>query len=299
VARNTPRAWFLIPAIILLLIGLTVISIRTGPGLSQPFSGSRSAKVELGVPEAPADAVAKQVAARLALLEVDTAVVATREHSAELLVKRVDDPAEAAASVVQPEAVLVRPIVDARPHLPMDAPELKMPVAPGTEKLPLPFVVAPTRSEVRKVLQARGLPQGLEVALECVGSPSGEESGMCAAWLLGPEQLQGHHVLDATITSHRRTEEPLVTFKVDAEGARILEELTSKNLGRQAAIIALGEVRARPLMTEVSKGDAWTFSTRTGDTNRRQAVERAELIASSARLPPISRVTVDRVELVQ
>ncbi|MGA9525995.1 MAG: hypothetical protein WBV82_31340 [Myxococcaceae bacterium] len=295
-AKETSRAWFIIPAVILLLVGMTILSLRTGKKLTEQFAGATSAEVLIRAPSGGGVEAAKQLATRLALLGVNSSVVSADDRSIRLQLKFVSDPGHVAASVVEPQPVRVQPILDARPLLPTDAPELKLPVAPGAEKLPLPFVTASTRAEVEDVVAQRGLPSGMAYALECIPAPRGAEAGMCAAWLLGPETLEGSHVLDAKISSDVRTEEPLVTFTLDEEGARALEELTTKNLGRQAAIIALGEVRARPLMVEPSRGTAWTFSTRTGDTGRRQAVERAERIAAAAKLAVLPPLSVEKVE---
>jgi hypothetical protein len=297
VAKETSRAWFIVPAVLLLLVGLTLLSLRTGKELTEPFAGATSAEVLIRAPSGGGAEAAKQLVVRLALLGVNSTVVSAEDRSIRLHLKYVSDPAHAAASVIEPQAVRVQPILDARPLLPPDAPELKLPVAPGGEKLPLPFVTAPTRAEVDAVVAQRGLPSGMAYALECIPAPKRGEAGMCAAWLLGPETLEGSHLTKATISSHTRTEEPLVTFNVDEAGARALEALTTNNLGRQAAVIALGEVRARPLMVEPARGSAWTFSTRTGDTHRRQAVERAERIAAAAELPALPPLTLEKVEL--
>ncbi len=296
VAKETSRAWFVVPAVILLLLGLTLLSLRSGKKLTEPFAGAGSAEVLFRAPSGGGVDAAKHLVNRFALLGIASSVVSAEDRSIRMRLNSVSDPAHAAASVVEPQAVQVRPILDARPLLPAGAPELELPVAPGAEKLPLPFVTAPTRAEVDALVAQRGLPSGMSYAFECIPGPSRGEPGMCAAWLLGPESLEGDHVRAARIGSDRRTEEPLVTFEVDEAGARALEELTTKNLGRQAAVIALGEVRARPLMIEASRGFAWTFSTRTGDTNRRQAVERAERIAAAAELPALPPLVVEKVE---
>jgi preprotein translocase subunit SecD len=92
-----------------------------------------------------------------------------------------------------------------------------------------------------------------------------------------------------------RTEEPLVHVTFTPAGARAFAALTHDAAGKMVAVLALGEVQARPRIQALDSDGRWTFSTRTGDTTRAVAIQRARRIAEAAKLPILPPLVIEAV----
>ncbi|MEA3507350.1 MAG: protein translocase subunit SecD [Synergistota bacterium] len=87
---------------------------------------------------------------------------------------------------------------------------------------------------------------------ELLFAPGDEES----AYLLGKAYVSGKYLVDAK-TSYDNLGRPVVTLEFDSEGARLFDEATAGNIGRQIAIVLDGVVISAPVVQErISGGNA-------------------------------------------
>ncbi len=83
-------------------------------------------------------------------------------------------------------------------------------------------------------------------------APGDEES----AYLLGKAYVSGKYLVDAK-TSYDNLGRPVVTLEFDSEGARLFDEATAGNIGRQIAIVLDDVVISAPVVQErISGGNA-------------------------------------------
>jgi SecD/SecF fusion protein len=66
--------------------------------------------------------------------------------------------------------------------------------------------------------------------------------------LEAPVALEGKHISDARLGFSQRTNEPVVTFTLDNDGARRFGELTRENIGRALAIVLDNKVITAPVI---------------------------------------------------
>lgn len=64
----------------------------------------------------------------------------------------------------------------------------------------------------------------------------------------GSDPVGGEHLDDARVMPDGQTGQPVVTFSMNAEGARRMQELTGANLQKQMAIVLDGEVQSAPVI---------------------------------------------------
>lgn len=62
----------------------------------------------------------------------------------------------------------------------------------------------------------------------------------------GSDPVGGEHLEDARVATDPQTGAPLVTFAMNAEGARLMQQLTGANLQKQMAIVLDNEVQSAP-----------------------------------------------------
>jgi preprotein translocase subunit SecD len=135
--------------------------------------------------------------------------------------------------------------------------------------------------------------------VECIPAPQPKAPPLCAAWLGRPTSLGAADVREIHLGADRRTEEPLVAITFSEEGARAFEEISRAAAGKMLVVSALGEVQARPTIHgpgDLLQGGRWSFSTRTGDTDRPVAIERAERIVAAAKLPRLPGLRIEALE---
>ena len=79
--------------------------------------------------------------------------------------------------------------------------------------------------------------------------------------------LTGDQLEDARVTVDQRSNEPQVSFELKAAGTKIFAELTTKNSGRQMAIVLDGNVYSAPNINEPITGGRGVISLGQGGTN--------------------------------
>jgi protein-export membrane protein SecD len=84
--------------------------------------------------------------------------------------------------------------------------------------------------------------------------------------------LDGKHFRSATVTLEPSTSLPVVQIIFDSEGAKLFQELTKKNIGKQIAIFVGGELVSAPtVQTEITGGSAVITGSQTYDEARKLA----------------------------
>lgn len=102
--------------------------------------------------------------------------------------------------------------------------------------------------------------------------------------------LEGQHISDAQLGFHQNTNEPVVNFKLDAEGARRFADITSNNIGRPFAIVLDGKVITAPVIRSAITGGSGEIS---GSFTSASANDLALLLRAGA-LPAPLKVIEER-----
>ena len=280
--RGAYRAWFIVPAVAGLLLIWWILSARSGDSLSKPYQGREAAIATLRAPQGGGGDAAARLVERLALLGIDAAVVEASAHRVRLSLHQVADPEDAIRAVVAPDPLSFHVVEDA--------------VEPTDGGAVRPWRTGTSRGDLRARAAGTGAPDSLVPLMECIPGPERRGPPLCAAWLGSPARLTARDVREIHLGADARTEEPLVQVTFTPEGARAFEALTRAAVEKMVAVVALGEVQARPRIEAPSIGDRWSFSTRTGDTTRPVAVQRARRIAEAAKLPMLPRLEIEAVE---
>lgn len=290
-ASGTSRIWFIAPAAVLLLIVLTWWSAKSQTAVTNAFHGKQNALVTLRVVGADPQKTGEQIVERMAVMGVDAQVVEARGETLKVVVRRVAEPGTALRDVITPEPLLFF--------------ELPEPQALGGEAADggaasVPLVTGTSRQEVLDKVAAMRLPEGTRTVLECMNPRERGAPTLCAAWRLGAQlPVTTAQLTDIVVSADKRTEEPLVSLTFSDEGARALEAFSTAHAGRMLAVVALGELQARPHLVEPIHGGVLAFSTRTADTDRTESVARAQRIDATLDLPRLPEVTVQNVEVTR
>jgi len=72
--------------------------------------------------------------------------------------------------------------------------------------------------------------------------------------------LEGKHLVSVDTTADQRSNNPLVNFSLDAEGAKIFAELTTNNVGKRLAIVSDNKIKSAPNLKEPITGGAGSIS---------------------------------------
>ncbi len=99
--------------------------------------------------------------------------------------------------------------------------------------------------------------------------------------------LEGTHIRDAQLAFNPDTNEPVVNFKLDDEGARRFGEMTRANIGRQLAIVLDDEVITAPVIRSVIAGGSGEIS---GAFSSAEAGDLALLLRAGALPAPLDVV---------
>ncbi|RMF07369.1 MAG: protein translocase subunit SecD, partial [Alphaproteobacteria bacterium] len=107
----------------------------------------------------------------------------------------------------------------------------------------LEFKLVDPTTTAQQAIQTKRIPPGSEIV------PSVD--GFADAYLVKARPiLTGENLVDAHPAFDQRTNEPIVTFRFDAAGARRFGRVTSQNVGRPFAIILDGKVISAPVIRE-------------------------------------------------
>ncbi len=110
-----------------------------------------------------------------------------------------------------------------------------------------------------KIVDRRPVDDGiLDEGLDVLGYYTKDSYGIdqFRSWIVVPETpgLDGSHIREANPETDQNTLQPIVTFRLDAEGATIFQSLTSENTQKYMAVILDGKVKANALITETIPG---------------------------------------------
>ncbi|UTC62253.1 protein translocase subunit SecD [Treponema sp. OMZ 788] len=72
--------------------------------------------------------------------------------------------------------------------------------------------------------------------------------------------LEGKHLVSVDTSADQRSNNPLVNFSLDAEGAKIFAELTANNVGKRLAIVSDNKIKSAPNLKEPITGGAGSIS---------------------------------------
>jgi preprotein translocase subunit SecD len=293
VPRGAYRAWFIIPAVVVLLVIWTILSARSGDSLSKPFEGRDAAVVTLLAPDGGGAAAAPRLVEWLVALGIDSEVVEATNGRIRVALRRVADPAEAIHAVTTPDPLSLHVVLEDAQQAAADGPRAGDAAEPAHLR---PWLMGTSRADLRARIDRAGAPAGLTPLVECIPGPDRKGPPLCAAWLGTAAGITSRDVREIHLGADARTEEPLVHVTFTPEGARAFEALTRGATGKMLAVIALGEIQARARIDVAIPDGKWTFSTRTADTTRPVAVQRAQRIAKAVNLPPLPPLVIETVQ---
>jgi hypothetical protein len=292
-AADTSRTWFIIPAAVVLTVVLGVWMARQATPTSRDHAGQDDVLVTLGAPEGGGEAAARALVERLVLLGVEGRVEQASDRELSLRLRRVAEAEELLTSLLDPEPLAFHFIPEPQ-RAGADAGEVD-------EDNPTPWTLGEGRAATRARAEPAALDPEQRFITECIPPRPKGTPPPCALWKVGPPVALGAaDVVDTALGAHRQTEEPMVTLTFRPEAKERLRALREAGPGNMVAVVAFGELAARPRLNEHNLPDledgTWRFSTRTGDTDRRTAVERAQRIGVAARLPRLPPLIVRDVQ---
>jgi len=97
--------------------------------------------------------------------------------------------------------------------------------------------------------------------------------------------LEGQHIKDANLVFSQENGQPVVSFELDKEGARLFGEMTKNNIGRSLAIVLDDKVITAPLIRSVIAGGRGEIS---GSFTVAEANELALLLRAGALPAPLN-----------
>lgn len=107
-----------------------------------------------------------------------------------------------------------------------------------------------------------------------------------------PTNLSGRYIKSAKVTFNQNTYQPEVSVQFDDEGAKIFEELTTKNVGKQLGIYLDGLPISAPVVREPISGGSAVIS---GKFTPNEAKKLAERLNAGALPVPIKLISQDSV----
>jgi len=110
-----------------------------------------------------------------------------------------------------------------------------------------------------KIVDRRPVEDGiLDEGLVALGYYTKDSYGIdqFKGWIVVPETpgLDGSHIREANPGTDSNTLQPIVTFRLDPEGATIFQRLTSENTQKYMAVVLDNKVKANALITETIPG---------------------------------------------
>lgn len=99
--------------------------------------------------------------------------------------------------------------------------------------------------------------------------------------------MLGEHIRDARMAFNAETRQPVVTFKLDNEGARLFADMTRNNIGRPLAIVLDDKVITAPVIRGVIGGGSGEIS---GDFTTKEASDLALLLRAGSLPIPLNVV---------
>lgn len=299
--QGSQRLLFIVPAALVLMVVLAYWSSQSRQAQTSSVGGANTVVASFRVRDGDAAAAGRALQDRLVVYGIDSKVLEASDDRVRLEVRRVAEPEPLLRALLAAEPLQFQFISsDQGAATPATAPDGS--TAGGDLS---PWLAGRSREEVtQQVATLRSDSDASsgtarDAVLECIPPPDKEEAlALCAAWQVSPPVSIGvADIKEAHIRAHPRTEEPLVSVTFSEEAARKLSRAIADHPEQMLAVVALGELQARPVPQSPTLAEnTLTFSTRTGDTHRRAAVERAQRIVAATRLRPLPAVDLESVE---
>jgi len=121
---------------------------------------------------------------------------------------------------------------------------------------------------------------------------AGNKEFLAADPYFKPTNLSGRYIKSAKVTFDQNTYQPEVSVQFDDEGAKIFEELTTKNVGKQLGIYLDGLPISAPVVREPISGGSAVIS---GKFTPSEAKKLAERLNAGALPVPIKLISQDSV----
>jgi len=96
--------------------------------------------------------------------------------------------------------------------------------------------------------------------------------------------LDGSMLVDAKVGYDRQTNQPLINFKLNGQGAKIFGDFSGKNVGKRMAVVLDGKVYSAPVIRERIGGGSGQIS---GNFTSQEAHDVAIALRSGALLAPV------------
>lgn len=295
--QGSQRLLFIIPAALVLMVVLTYWSSQSRNAQTSSVGGKNTVLATFGVGSGDALDTARALQSRLGVYGIDSSLNAVDGGQVQLEVRRVAEPEPLLNAILSSEPIQLHFVSRDQGGTPVDPPDGS--ITGGDLS---PWLAGRSRREVlERIATLRADAGEAQAVLECIPPPDKDEAlALCAAWQVGPPLPIGvADIAAANIRAHPRTEEPLVSLTFSERAAKALSQAIAEHPDQMLAVVALGELQARPVPDETLEANTLTFSTRTGDTHRRAAVERAERIVAATRLQPVTGVTLEGVTRAQ
>lgn len=305
-ASGTSRAWFIVPAAAVLVIVLTVWSTKSQTATHALYEGKDDVIVTLSTTSGSAKDALPAIIDRFVSVGIDAEALDADEHQARIELRRVSEPKETVLGILGTEPLQFQVIAsDQSTHLEdggVLAPEggqFDAGVNLGGEHAH-PWLLGEGRAKTLERALQTPHPEGEVPVLECIPGEDKSAPVRCAVWRsLPPLPLGVKNVTSTHVGADKITEEPLVRMMFDPAGAKVLEQVSREHAGQMLAVVAFGELAARPELKQPIESGGFEFSTRTGDTDRTESVLRAERIVAAAKATPLPQMKIESIEPVK
>jgi preprotein translocase subunit SecD len=156
-----------------------------------------------------------------------------------------------------------------------------------------PFLEGTDRQALMEYLKDK-MPAGKQVLLHCVEAPKGHKCLKYYTFLVSKEiPLTGETLTSADASRDTATNKVQVNFNFDATGARELDELTSKNVGKRMAIVLDENVVMAPNIQERIPGGSGRIT-----LGRSNDLTQAQMLAVALRAALPAPVTAGEIRQV-
>ncbi len=168
------------------------------------------------------------------------------------------------------------------------------------------MLVANTRAELEKLIETRAEPL-LDPSKDVVGigehvvvAQGGFQARYYISYLLRAKtELTGDYIADAYVSRDdsdpMRRGQPVVGFKMTPEGARLMEKLTSENMGRRMATVLDDKVETAPYIRgRISSNGQITLGSGTDQQRMFQEANDIALVLKAGALPAPVTITEER-----
>lgn len=100
--------------------------------------------------------------------------------------------------------------------------------------------------------------------------------------------LTGRHLKSAEVVFNQTTSKPEISVDFDSEGARLFEEITGRNIGKQLPILLDGAILSSPVVREKISGGKAVIS---GQFDNQEAIRLVSLLNAGALPAPVNLIS--------